>query len=1376
MLFISHSTLDKEHALDLQRRLRDRGYVCEQHFLDSDQRSGIKLGEKWERVIYDNLRDCQALLVLCSPNWLQSKWCFAELASAKMTGKQVFPLVLADCDRSSLSEYQAVFINSPDDTKREEAYARLFQDLEARGLGPRDWLPWPNPELKDNNGQIDDCPFPGLPAYDERYAAVYFGRETEKQKLLEELRQMRTNGEPRFLMIVGGSGCGKSSLLMAGLLPTLKHSTFHNEWLVLSTLRFDRRTSPNAVFESLADDIVSRYPVNDIPRRQVPDRSTLLKNITQEDEVKAAQEFTNALRHLVIARSTNGATVLLPIDQFEQFLITSSGAHAATFLKFLHQLCQHRDDRLLVLGTLRSDYLDVYERHPQGLKAPGFKEWRLEPFDRKQLARIILEPAARAHVEVAPELTEQLKLDTPTVDALPLLSFTLEKLYRKYARDKRLTPTDYNDLGRMDGSIKGTAEQLFDPQTQPTAVIAAVRMSFVKHLAEVNDKGDFVRLSARWDDLDPLARPILEQFIDQRLLVKTERDGVIFLEVAHEAIFRCWPMLNGWLKGSADVLRWRRDIRRDQESAKLSGRVWKGLSRVQFAVAKKWPTTRRAQLTVEETKWIQATSRRNVLAWTGIGFVAALILASAGIAWWQRGVAESARTQAKHSLARGRIELADSARTRGDFTDTSFYYWNALEGMETSDPLNESVRGLLASWMRRTGRPFLYDWQPRTGISRDPDVFPMEDRFQSRLFPVAFSPSGSEVLTVSQDRTVRLWNSSTGQLRIETGVHDSRIRDIVFSSGGGAFAVHCSDNTIWTWQASSAKLIGKLSHDEGPIAAFTCNSDGTKVLLGCSNGYARLWDVPSNQPCTPKLSHNLSVNSVTISPDNHVLVTSGAGVKAWNIRGTLLWAADGLTEVIQVGPDSKVLLMFGERPPNQYVRQIDVATGKDLDPRRIDARLGEEVYNGECSCLVASLDGSRIACGGFDRVANRGYVMVWNARTGEPIGAPLPHAGTVRRIEFARDGKSLISATVGGDVRWWDLSAGTPLSQTVRQKKQSSPPVISRNGRFFLIRTGEKTAEVCDTLSGKAIGKELITNSPCQPLACASDGKVALLGDWGLNAQLWDIATGKPVGDSLSHSSRISSAVFSRSCSDLATSTEDGTLQIWDGATGTRLGIAISAGDLVKSLDISSTSKVLIVGCANGEITLWNYESRKLLSRGTKHSGKVNSVALAEDGRLAISCGEDRTVRIWDSSATQIGEPLSHDAEVLSVALSADGRLALAGTENGTARLWDVPTGKVRGELFRHWERPPSKNPIVSVSIVDNDQAITGEAYGVFRVWEIYRMGSASSTELRDRIELVTGWHIGADEARLRLTPDQWQERMRVQNDRSAIGEQGIER
>jgi hypothetical protein len=121
------------------------------------------------------------------------------------------------------------------------------------------------------------------------------------------------------------------------------------------------------------------------------------------------------------------------------------------------------------------------------------------------------------------------------------------------------------------------AEKIIPKDSLPPDVEAAVRSSFVKYLAQVNDKDEFVRLTARWHDLPELARPILSRFIDERLLVKSERDGQVLVEVAHEAMFRCWDMIRDWLRTSADILRWKRDVERDQKSDQQSGRRWNGL-------------------------------------------------------------------------------------------------------------------------------------------------------------------------------------------------------------------------------------------------------------------------------------------------------------------------------------------------------------------------------------------------------------------------------------------------------------------------------------------------------------------------------------------------------------------------------------------------------------------------------------------------------------------------------------------------------------------------------------------------------------------------------------------------------------------------------
>ena len=95
---------------------------------------------------------------------------------------------------------------------------------------------------------------------------------------------------------------------------------------------------------------------------------------------------------------------------------------------------------------------------------------------------------------------ETLKDDTPTIEALPLLAFTLEKLYRGYASHGKLELQEYVSLGGMEGAIQTCVERIVPPNSLSTNDAAALRLAFVKHLAQANDKGEVVRLTARWDD------------------------------------------------------------------------------------------------------------------------------------------------------------------------------------------------------------------------------------------------------------------------------------------------------------------------------------------------------------------------------------------------------------------------------------------------------------------------------------------------------------------------------------------------------------------------------------------------------------------------------------------------------------------------------------------------------------------------------------------------------------------------------------------------------------------------------------------------------------------------------------------------------------
>jgi hypothetical protein len=122
-------------------------------------------------------------------------------------------------------------------------------------------------------------------------------------------------------------------------------------------------------------------------------------------------------------------------------------------------------------------------------------------------------------------------------------------------------------------------------------------------------------------------------------------------------MFGCWSDLKEWLRTSADILRWRRDVRRDQ----ANDAKWNGLRPAQLAVARDWPKRRREELAAEEVKWI----KRGILSERvrrGIVAIVVLVVALlAGIAWWQKNEAEKRKEAAQVSEKK-----ANDARDQAD--------------------------------------------------------------------------------------------------------------------------------------------------------------------------------------------------------------------------------------------------------------------------------------------------------------------------------------------------------------------------------------------------------------------------------------------------------------------------------------------------------------------------------------------------------------------------------------------------------------------------------------------------------------------------------------------------------------------------------------
>src|ERR1700754_4361657 len=94
-VFISHSSRDNAIAADIKDWLEKQSF--EQVFLDIDKHAGIPPGANWERELYRKIDSAQAVILIVTPDWHESKWCFVEFAQARALGKPIFPLIVAPC-------------------------------------------------------------------------------------------------------------------------------------------------------------------------------------------------------------------------------------------------------------------------------------------------------------------------------------------------------------------------------------------------------------------------------------------------------------------------------------------------------------------------------------------------------------------------------------------------------------------------------------------------------------------------------------------------------------------------------------------------------------------------------------------------------------------------------------------------------------------------------------------------------------------------------------------------------------------------------------------------------------------------------------------------------------------------------------------------------------------------------------------------------------------------------------------------------------------------------------------------------------------------------------------------------------------------------
>ncbi len=586
-IFISHNSKDGQIAAEIKKRL-DQQY--QSIFLDFDPQDGIPAGRNWERELYRQLLACQAVLVLCSQHSMSSKWCFAEVTQARALGKSVFSLKIAPCTIDSILQQEQMIDFTVD---REDGFVRLWRGLAEVGLDPQDSF-----RLPPNRS-----PYPGLTAFAEEDAAVFFGRESAIQQLTELLTRLQRFQKSRFVLLLGASGSGKSSLARAGVLPRLKKNPA--AWLVVDSFR--PRDQPGHEFALALSRTFDRLG----EKRDWRSLRDELERAARDSDLGPLQDIAYDLR---AASKASDASIVVTIDQLEELLSRSPDDPSHRFSTLLHRAIESAGSPFLILGLLRSDFLPEFQSQEPWSRL-SCESVPLPAIGVEDYPQLIEKPARLAGLELEQGLVQAMIADAGSGDALPILAFGLRKLWElsggspaESRMGGRFTLRQYrNELGGLQGLLVRAAEDAVGSDLDSGESPATLRKAF-SSLVRMDDDGRFVRKSTRWEALPLEAHPALERMIKARLLVTWGGAEGRMVEVAHDALFRAWDRLNLWLKADQEFLLWQKRLQSAAREWERTNRDGGALLRGGLlAEAERWRSERPDGLSSAEGEFIEAS-------------------------------------------------------------------------------------------------------------------------------------------------------------------------------------------------------------------------------------------------------------------------------------------------------------------------------------------------------------------------------------------------------------------------------------------------------------------------------------------------------------------------------------------------------------------------------------------------------------------------------------------------------------------------------------------------------------------------------------------------------------------------------------------------
>jgi WD40 repeat protein/DNA-binding SARP family transcriptional activator len=1156
-------------------------------------------------------------------------------------------------------------------------------ELEMRG-GPE-----PQLEFTHLPRRVGECPYRGLAAFQEADARFYFGRELFVDELERVVRSKKL-----VTVIVGSSGSGKSSALLAGLLPRLREAGGYRFAIFRPGLQ---------PFYALAGALLPLLE-EDLSETEHLAETRKLAECLVKGEVSVGQVAERALE-----KDANIRQVLLVVDQFEElYTLCPDGKTQTAFIDELLALVAagqgRRQPPCSVLITLRADFMGQTLAHRPFADALQDACLLMGPMNRGELRSAIEQPAGMQGAAFEAGLVERILDDVgEKAGVLPLLEFTLTQLWERQA-DGWLAHADYEAMGGVQGALAAYADQVYaglDAEEQEM-----VRRALVQLVQPGEGTEDTRRVAVR-EELGERSWGIIQHLADKRLVV-TGRDaqGHETAEVVHEALIQKWGHFQEWMDTDRAFRAWqerlRVGMRQWQDSERDEGALLRGTP---LGVAENWLAERASELSEAEVEYIQESQvlaerqqrerqrqRQRIVLGLAAGLVVALALAA--FALFQR---QEAIVQRQNSLLQASIGLASQAQLELQGTNPERSVLLALAALED----------------------YPYTWQAEQALGQIVREFRLRHILTGSTYTVqdaAWSPDGARIASGGEDGALRIWDADTYTQLLTIQAHRATfdlpygIWVLAWSPQGDRIATGAVEGNAKVWDAASGEQVAEFTGHSDEVWGVSWSPDGAWVASASKDGTVRVWDASSGEEKFTLSGHKAGVNSVAWSPDGAWIATASddASTRLWEAgTGKELFRFSGHTHAVWSvawSPDGKHLVTAGE---DGTLRIWDASTGRELS----DIRLPSPVWQ-----VAWSPDGRQLATTRAD-----GLAQVWEVASGVEAFSLQGRTPEYFSIAWSPDGKWL-ATTAGAEfsVRIWDAS---PIFLTLSEDSGAiawaswSPD----GNRLATVNYIDRTVTIWDSQSGEAL---LVIDTGAaddvQDVFWSPDGSRLVTTSWDMLSKVWDATTGQELVTFRGHVGEPQSKLMGRDAlfgggwspdgsrivtvgaggpvrvwdartgeedysflptidigdaprwspdgSKIATCTSPQVLQIWDAATGDPIiggyinnTADLSFGDYLDLCLVAEWSpdgkRILTCLSTKGGATIWNAETGEKLLVFTEHTAGLTFSTWSPNGKRIATADYTGVIKIWDpdTGAVLLSYSIPIAEFLMEVAWSPDG-------------------------------------------------------------------------------------------------------------------------